>query len=173
MAFILDGMVGRDAIQLNREPANRRARIPPDFPKMKKQLAIIVKGAKNPALLVYALGKNLPKLQELYKTRMEANAKREKEAGAAYLVKAAAEKGDLIGAFNYGVCLAEGVGTADDVPRLPYPNWPPSFEPKQRAVASLRRTHVWYIPASMSTTFVRGAKGTPVGGAQSASFRKH
>ena len=35
----------------------------------------------------------LPKLQELYKTRMEANAKREKEAGAAYLVKAAAEKG--------------------------------------------------------------------------------
>ena len=35
----------------------------------------------------------LPKLQELYKTRMEANAKREKEAGAAYLAKAAAEKG--------------------------------------------------------------------------------
>jgi FKBP-type peptidyl-prolyl cis-trans isomerase len=35
----------------------------------------------------------LPKLQELYKTRMEANAKKEKEAGAAYLVKAAAEKG--------------------------------------------------------------------------------
>lgn len=35
----------------------------------------------------------LPKLQELYKTRMEAGAKREKEAGAAYLTKAAAEKG--------------------------------------------------------------------------------
>jgi FKBP-type peptidyl-prolyl cis-trans isomerase FkpA len=35
----------------------------------------------------------LPKLQELYKTRMEANAKREKEAGAAYLAKAATEKG--------------------------------------------------------------------------------
>ncbi|HMA12610.1 MAG TPA: FKBP-type peptidyl-prolyl cis-trans isomerase [Steroidobacteraceae bacterium] len=35
----------------------------------------------------------LPKLQELYKTRMEASAKKEKEAGAAYLAKAAAEKG--------------------------------------------------------------------------------
>jgi FKBP-type peptidyl-prolyl cis-trans isomerase len=35
----------------------------------------------------------LPKLQELYKSRMEANAKREKEAGTAYLAKAAAEQG--------------------------------------------------------------------------------
>lgn len=35
----------------------------------------------------------LPKLQELYKSRMEASAKKEKEAGAAYLAKAAAEKG--------------------------------------------------------------------------------
>ncbi len=35
----------------------------------------------------------LPKLQELYKTRMEASAKKEKEAGAAFLAKAAAEKG--------------------------------------------------------------------------------
>jgi FKBP-type peptidyl-prolyl cis-trans isomerase FkpA len=35
----------------------------------------------------------LPKLQELYKSRMEAGAKREKEAGAAYLAKAATEKG--------------------------------------------------------------------------------
>ena len=35
----------------------------------------------------------LPKLQDLYKTRMEAAAKKEKEAGAAYLTKAAAEKG--------------------------------------------------------------------------------
>jgi FKBP-type peptidyl-prolyl cis-trans isomerase FkpA len=35
----------------------------------------------------------LPKLQELYKARMEAGAKREKEAGAAYLAKAATEKG--------------------------------------------------------------------------------
>jgi FKBP-type peptidyl-prolyl cis-trans isomerase len=34
----------------------------------------------------------LPKLQELYKTRMEAGVKREKEAGAAFLTKAAAEK---------------------------------------------------------------------------------
>jgi FKBP-type peptidyl-prolyl cis-trans isomerase FkpA len=34
-----------------------------------------------------------PKLQELYKTRMEAGAKKEKEAGSAFLTKAAAEKG--------------------------------------------------------------------------------
>jgi len=34
----------------------------------------------------------MPKLQELYKTRMEAAAKREKDAGTAFLAKAAAEK---------------------------------------------------------------------------------
>lgn len=34
----------------------------------------------------------MPKLQELYKTRMEAAAKKEKDAGAAFLAKAATEK---------------------------------------------------------------------------------
>lgn len=34
----------------------------------------------------------MPKLQDLYKTRMEAAAKKEKEAGAAFLAKAATEK---------------------------------------------------------------------------------
>lgn len=34
----------------------------------------------------------MPKLQELYKTRMEAGAKKQKEAGAAFLAKAATEK---------------------------------------------------------------------------------
>ena len=39
------------------------------------------------------LNASMPKLQELYKARMEASAKREKEAGATYLAKAATEKG--------------------------------------------------------------------------------
>jgi len=40
--------------------------------------------------------KVLPKLQELYKTRMEAGTKREKDTGAAFLAKAATEKDALL-----------------------------------------------------------------------------
>jgi FKBP-type peptidyl-prolyl cis-trans isomerase len=66
----------------------------------------------------------MPKLQDLYKTRMEAAAKKEKDAGTAFLAKAATEKGATKTASGLVYkSVSEGSGpapTASDVVKVHY-----------------------------------------------------